>query len=186
MKKFHLYITIVVAMTSGASLSSGCASVDQTAVVLHARAPIPSSKQIKKLEGTLDFGDFNKVDLAQSSAFKGRSLKKSQIDRTTVESFWLEVVDPANGQDLAFLHSVSFFVSAPGLKRVLVGKGGPFSAGKKYALVSASKTDLTPWATADSMTFSADVIGVPPPQETIIKAEVRLIVDVNVEGLLTP
>ena len=177
-------VWVAAACAAWTCLASGCASIDQVNVQLQAASWIEGATQAPALDGELDFGEFDQIDLSQNPVMRNRNVRRRDIDRATVSTFWLEVRDPANGQDLTFIKSITIFVEAPGMNRVPIAQGGNFPSTKQHVDLQPVNNDVAPFAAAESMKFLAVVSGVAPPQRTKVVAEVDLVVDINVQGLL--
>ena len=126
----------------------------------------------QQLVGDVGFGNFASFDITQSQELKNQGVKREQITSVKLTKLSIEVTSPANGQDLTFIDSLTFFVESPGVAKKEIAKGGPFTAGATKADLTLVDLELAPYAAAPSMTFTTAATGKRPshPVQVLARA----------------
>lgn len=164
-----------------ALLVAGCGRLDQVDITRTATATVPGAPGSPPLPATL--GGFGLM-------FDRAALQESGIGPSDVDSAKLIGLRIAvtGGTSLdAWLDSVSFFVEAPGLPRVLAAQRSgirSLPAGTSVVELATSGVDLKPYLVAPSSSVSVEASGNQPAVATTIEVTATLRVDVNVTGLL--
>ncbi|MBI3179112.1 MAG: hypothetical protein HYZ27_05585 [Deltaproteobacteria bacterium] len=162
-----------------------CGDVDNFDIVESSSTQIPGCTVACQVLSTLPFADFGAMDLTQNEELENQGVSKDQIDSVKVTDLVLTVTDPP-GQDLTFIETIEFRVSAAGLSEKVIAQGGPFPAGLTQVHLNVLDVELKPYASAESMTITTETGpgSEMPPQSTTVEATITLSVDVNVSGVL--
>ena len=164
-------------LVSLAGLSAGCGGIDTFLLTHLATSTVPGAAQAPQLAGSLDFGAFHPADNPDLAG-----VQRSEIDSIRIQQVWLQVIDPANGQDLTFLKAIDVYVSATDQPPRLAATGAAFGKGVNPTQLKHAGADLTDFALAEEMRIRADAQGTAPKQTTTLRAEVEMLVDVVILG----
>ena len=94
--------TKLALLALGVAISSwGCGGIDTFRLTHLATTIVPGAARSPTLVGSLDFGAFHPADNPDLAG-----AKRSDIDSIRIQKVWLQVIDPVNGQDLAFLDAI--------------------------------------------------------------------------------
>ena len=163
---------------------SGCDSLDQLDnfdVPITGEVTIQGETLVGSILGnfpTLD--QFNKLDLSQTSTFQNKDYSPDDVDSVILESMVFRVLDP-EGQDLAFLGEVVFYVETEGLPRKEIARQSRFPEGETVVSFETNKDDLKNYLLAKEASITTEVSdSKSPPQDTRIEVEAIFDVDVNV------
>lgn len=160
-----------------------CGGIDNFDLEEESSTTIPGASLFEQFVGDLGFGSFLSMDLSQSEELKNQGVEKEQIDSVRITALSLTITEPASGQDFTFLDELEFYVEAEGQERRLVARGGPFPAGQSRVELALEEVDLAPYAAAASMSVTSEVSGRRPRQQTVVKAQLALSVDVDLSGV---
>jgi hypothetical protein len=119
------------------------------------------------------------------STFKANGIDPSDVDSAKLVGLRLAVTNGTTFE--AWLDSVSFFVEAQGLPRVLVAqKTGIRSLppGTTVVELATPGVDLKPYVATPSATIGVEAAGSQPSGATTVEATATIRVNVNVTGLL--
>lgn len=93
----------------------------------------------------------------------------------------LEVIDPAGG-DLSFLDSIEIYAESPELERVRVAHRERLPKGEARVDLEIDDVDLHDYVAAPSVTLSAVVDGVAPPEDVRVRAIASLNIGATLRG----
>jgi len=116
-----------------------------------------------------------------SATLRGGSgiASKEDIDSGRLKDFTLSIQAPA-GQNFDFAESIAFFAEASGQPRVRIAHLDAVPKGVSSFPVSVDPgVELKPYVTAPQMSITTEAQGSRPPQETTVKADVVLDVDIH-------
>ncbi|MAO82287.1 MAG: hypothetical protein VX405_11390 [Myxococcota bacterium] len=162
----------------------GCGGLDTFPIEVTSESQVEGGSLIEQWVGDLGFGGFLNLDISSHESLANQGIKPEQIDSVRLTEMRLEITSP-DAQDFTFIESLEFLAEAPELEQKLVAFGGPFTEGESIIILDRTDLELAPYATAETMSITTNVTGRRPPQDTTIKAFLRLDVDVNVTGLLS-
>jgi hypothetical protein len=103
---------------------------------------------------------------------------KNRVQSARAKKITLTATDPA-GQDLSFLNSVAFSISASGLPTVQVAHLSPFPAASSVDL-QLDDVELAPYLKADSFSITTAVTGTPQQHPITLQADLDLGVTASV------
>ena len=175
-------ISFAVVLLAG-GLSTACSSIDDFSVTEEATAEIPRGSLVDMLPGRLGFDEFSNIDTRASQEIANQNVSAEDIDSIRLTDLAIEVTQPAQGQDLAFLQSVQFFVEADGLDRQRIASGTMFPDGATSVDLVVDDVDLEPYVTAEAMTITSEATGSRPEMDTTLTATITLLIDVDVSGV---
>jgi len=132
------------------------------------------------LDAFPDFGGFNSFDISTSDAFENNNAQKENVKAARLTSFTLEATAPDDAT-LDFLDSIAFLVSAPDLDEVQIASAD-IEDGDTLVELDLDDVDLAPYVRADSMTFTTEISGRQPSEDTTVSA----VADVEVTAGLSP
>jgi hypothetical protein len=127
----------------------------------------------------LQLDGLTSFDITSSREFKNQGAKPGDIDSVKLTSLGLAVEAPANG-NLDFIDHVDFYASAPGQKDVLIATLDVPTKGVRTVHAKVLDVELKPYATATSMTLSSKVKGRQPHEDTTVRVDVVISVDVAI------
>ncbi|WP_394839881.1 hypothetical protein LVJ94_23620 [Pendulispora rubella] len=154
-----------------------CSNLDNIDVDAEGQGTIPAATPLEKLLSNFDLGGFNNIDFSQS--FKNQGASKDDVDSVRVKSFELSIPAPP-GQTFDFLQSVAFYAEASGHPRVRIAHLDTVPKGASSLQVSVDPgVELKPYVVAPQMSITTQASGSRPDQETTVKADVRLDVDIH-------
>lgn len=156
-----------------------CGTLDRFEVGTSASAEIPEATLLEELLDFVDFPGFDEVDFSKDIANQG--VTEDQIDSVRLTSFVIHT-DEGSGATLDFIESASFYAEAEGLPRVLIASSADFAGQTSVDLDLEEDVELKPYVVAPSMTFSAEVKGKKPSQDTVVTADVKLTIDATIPG----
>lgn len=142
---------------------------------------VEGASLLEQLAGDLGFDEFTTFDLSAAQELRNQGVEPGDIQDVQLLAFELEVLDP-EGQDLTFLDSMAVYVAAPDLPQVRIASQAPFPVGEPAVSFSLDAVDLTEYATASSMTFTTEVTGRRPDQDTAVQARIQVDVGVTTQG----
>jgi hypothetical protein len=139
---------------------------------------IPASpRPLPEQSLTFAIPQLQNVDPSNLKGFPGNTAK-DHVQSAKAKKITLTVTDPA-GQDLSFLSSVAFSISASGLPTVQVAHLSPFPAAPSADL-QLDDVELAPYLKADSFSITAAVTGTPQQRQITLQADL----DVGVTATL--
>jgi hypothetical protein len=160
-----------------------CGALDQISVSQSSRSTIPQGSLLEQFVGDIGFGELVEVDLTESQELQNQGVTKEQIDSVKLTSLSLTVVSPSQG-DFTFLDRVEFFVEAPGVEKKRIASGGPFAAGDSMVDLALDDVELKPYVVSEKLTITTDARGNRPSEATTVEAQLDLLVDVNIGGVV--
>jgi hypothetical protein len=160
-----------------------CGKIDQISISESSRSTIARGTLVEMFAGDIGFGELVEVDITESQELQNQGVSKEQVDSVKLTALTLTALSPAQS-DFTFLDSVEFFVEAPGLERKRIARGGPFDAGDAMVELAIDDVELAPYAVSERMTITTDARGNRPDQDTTVEAQIDLLVDVNVSGVI--
>jgi hypothetical protein len=144
-----------------------------------AETTVPAGSLLEQLLGDLGFEGFLDMDVTASEELRNQGVEPGDVQDVRLESFDLSTVGQG---DLAFIESLDVYVSAPDLDEVLVASVAGIPDGATYVALTVEDVDLTAYVVSRSMTFTTDITGHRPEEETTVKAEISLAVGVTGQG----
>ncbi|WP_394850597.1 hypothetical protein LZC95_24460 [Pendulispora brunnea] len=154
-----------------------CSNLDNIDVDAQGEGTIPAATPLETLLSNFDLGAFNRIDFSQS--FKNQGASKDDVDSVRVKSFQLSIPAPP-GQTFDFLQSVAFYAESSGQPRVRIAHLDAVPRGASSLQVSIDPgVELKPYVVAPQMSITTEATGSRPQQESTVKAEVTLDVDIH-------
>ena len=159
-------------------LMSSCSSllsfdVDSTGTATIQHGPPGSVLLNNALPGFNGFDNFN---VSQTQAFKNNNTNKDHISSCRLTKLQLTVTSPSAspGNDLSFLTSIKFYISAPNLPEQLIASSSALPAGQSVVNLTLENVDIANYAKADSFSITTKATGHAPAQDTSVKADLTL------------
>lgn len=174
---------LAVAMTA-------CGGLDEFEEVIVEEASIPETAG-NGITGPYspDFGaGFSDIDLSQSRTFQNEGISPDDVDAIYVKSVTLEVDTGTDDSRLDQLHfyieGMTMHVNAAGQDEALIAElPMPIPMTRVATLDVPPMFNLKPYATADSMTVTADVdLKTPRGVNFVLRTTITLLIDVNILG----
>ncbi|MFO0726856.1 MAG: hypothetical protein U1E65_23930 [Myxococcota bacterium] len=163
-------------------VGTGCGALDKFDVTLTDSASIPGSFMGMVFQPQYA-GSYGQLNLSGDQTFKNNNVKPSDVDSIFVKSIELEDSQPMLNNLSNVVDSVSFYVSAPGMEKKLIGSGMAFQPGATATLTVDSTLPIKPYAVSPSMSISADIkLKKSPALNFSIKSTITLHVDINLLG----
>jgi len=164
----------------GLAVLSTCANLDNIDVETSGKATIPKATLVDKLLGdALAFVGMDQIDFTQE--FKNQGVSKDDVDSVRLSSMTLSIEAPPTG-NFDFLQRIEFFAESDGLPKVSIASIETVPAGSKTLNLVVTNAELKPYVVAPSMRITSQVKGSRPDEDTTVKAEAVLDVDVTVPG----
>ncbi len=162
-------------------LANGCGKLDQFDITRSGSATVPGAPGGAVLPvGIAAFP----ISLGRD-ALSAQGINPNDVDSATLVALRLDVTQGTSLE--RWLTSVSLYVEAPGLPRVLVAQKsgiGALPAGTTRVDLDTFGVDLKSYVLAPTTTVTAEGSGTIPPADTTIEATATVRVDVNVTGAL--
>ncbi len=163
-------------------LATGCGKLDQFDITRSGSATVPGAPGGAALPagGIASFP----ISLGRD-ALSAQGINPNDVDSAKLVALRLDVTQGTSLE--RWLTSVSLYVEAPGLPRVLVAQKsgiGALPAGTTRLDLDTFGVDLKPYVLAPTTTVTAEGAGTVPPADTTIQATATVRVDVNVTGAL--
>ena len=165
-------------------LTVACGGLDQFEIEETSRSVVPGASLLEQFAGDLGFSEFASFSVSENQTLANQGVTKEQIDSVTISELKLTISSPM-GTDFTFLDSLSFFASAEGLEKRRIASGGPFEMGEDVIILTLDDVELKPYAVASAMQITTEVEGRRPDEETTIDANITMLVDVDVSGVLS-
>ncbi len=163
-------------------LAAGCGKLDTFDVVRSGSATIPGAAGGAALPG----GGIASFPISIGrDALSAQGINPNEIDSASLVGLRLQVTQGTSLEK--WLQSISLYVEAPGLPRVLVAQKsgiGALPAGTTQVDLDTSGVDLKPYVLATTTTVTAEGSGTVPPVDTTLEATATVRVKVNVAGML--
>lgn len=137
---------------------------------------------LEVLLGDFGFDAFTDLELSEDARLENQGIEPGDISDAYLTSFRLTAAAPA-GADLSFIDTLAFYVEAPGLPRALVASQDAFPAGQSAVDLVLADLDLTDYLVAPSLSFTTEVAGSRPNQDTTVDASFALRVGATRQGL---
>lgn len=164
MKSLLLSVAFAVPM-----LTSGCAPDVTFSVPIEGETVVEGAGLVGELlDAFPDFGGFNSFDISTAEEFENNNAQKENVKTARLTSFTLEATAPADAT-LDFLDSIAFFVSAADLDEVQIASA-EIEDGDTLVELDLDDVDLAPYVRADSMTFTTEISGRQPADDTTVAA----------------
>jgi hypothetical protein len=160
-----------------------CGGLDTFSVEQSGTASIAGAGIAGALLPALSFAGLSDMNISESSEFENQGVTKDDIDSVKIESVTLTIVEPSGG-NFDFLDTIELYVEAEGEDRRLIASGADFADGVSVIALDVEDVELAPYAVRESMSITADGTGEAPVDDTKIKVDVVLLVDVNLDGAL--
>lgn len=177
-----LYSRIVAGVGLGLLILVACqGQLFNVRISDEATTRVPRGTVLEQLVGDLGFRDFLAMDLTQSQELRNQGVEPGDIVLAELVRFSLRV-DAPDGADLSFLESMSIFVEAPSLPRLLLASADAFPEGEPEVEFELTGEDITDYVVSQSMTFSTQVRGTRPEQDTDVTASFAVRVGVTGQG----
>lgn len=128
---------------------------------------------------TLELGGLDDLSLSVEQELANQGIAPGDITEARLVELVLSTPD---GEDLSFLTSVSFAISAPDLDTVRIAYGDEFPAGQTSVTLSLDDVDLAPYLVAESMSIGTEAEGELPEDDTTIEADIALDVTATAQG----
>jgi hypothetical protein len=169
------------ALASAVLLAVACGDLDKVDVTRTGTATVPGSP----LGAPGSVSGIAAFDIGIGrDALREQGIDADDVDSARLIALRLEVTE---GESLeAWLDEIAFFVEAPGLPRILVAErqGIRSLPAETTSLdLEVTRADLKPYVLAPSASVVAEGRGIPPAQDTTLRATATIRVDVNVSGL---
>ncbi|MFL5433254.1 MAG: hypothetical protein ACJ784_01960 [Myxococcales bacterium] len=126
---------------------------------------------------TFAIPELQNVNPSNLKGFPGNTAK-DHVQSARAKKITLTATDPP-GQDLSFLRSVAFSISAGGLPTVQVAHLSPFPAAASADL-QLDDAELAPYLKADSFSITAAVTGTPQQHPITVQADLDVGVTASV------
>jgi hypothetical protein len=153
----------------------GCSHLPVTFDVrTQSRTTIEKGTAVEQLVGSLGFGQFTNLDLAQSQEFRSNNVQKRHVASAKLKALTLSITAP-QGQNFDFLESLTFFIESPGMpRRRLAHQAIP--RGATRLTFEPEDVELAPYVRADTMTITTEVRGRRPDRDTEVQCSLVLTV----------
>lgn len=157
-----------------------CASIDNFEVDVSGKGTIAKGGLIDELLSTLSLDEFQSIDL--TNELKNQGVTKEDVDSVRLLRFTLTIEGPA-GATFDFLESLTFYVETQGAPKAVLARLPAVPAGAKELTLEVEEgLELKPYVVAPSMRITSEVKGTRPDQDTTVRADLTLEVDVTVPG----
>lgn len=122
------------------------------------------------------FNGFDNFNVSQTQAFKNNNTNKDHISSCRLTKLRLTVTSPAAspGNDLSFLTSIQFYISAPNLPEQRIASSSALPAGQSVVDLAIDDVDIASYAKADSFSITTKATGHAPAQDTTVRADLTL------------
>jgi hypothetical protein len=127
---------------------------------------------------TLPIPGLQNVNASNLQGFPSNQTAKDHIQSARAKKITIKVTSPTT-QDLFFLSSLAFSISATGLPDKQFAHLAPFPHAPSADL-TLDDVDLAPYLKADSFSISTTASGTPPPQDTVVEADLVLGIEASV------
>jgi hypothetical protein len=163
---------------AAAALLAACNPTVSFDTTVKGSSTIPGSNIPGVLQIPANLAGLSNVSFAQQANLANNNTDKDHVDHVRVKSMTLTVTSPS-GQDLSFLQTLSFFVSAPNQAQVRIAHQETFPKGVSSVQMTLDNVDLAPYAKADSFSITTQGSGTAPSQDTTIEAAMVLTIDAH-------
>lgn len=168
----------------GLALLSGCADglvtisldVEDTTVV-------EGGGILSELIGSLGFDGFAEMNLVASQELQNQGVEPGDIEEVRLTLIELTAASPDDA-DLSFLSEMQVSVQGPDLPEIPVAFQDSFPEGQRTVTLSLEDAELSAYVVSESMTFTTDVTGSPPVDDTEVHALISLDVRVTAQGVV--
>ncbi len=130
---------------------------------------------------SIGFPDLTTFDITETEQFSNQGVNRDDIESVTLDALLLRVDSP-EGQDLAFFDSVSFFMEAEGLDKILIAYQDDFPVDAREVSFIVEPHELRDYAAAESMTVTSEVSAHAPGKDTTIEVVVDFAVTATPSG----
>lgn len=157
-----------------------CDNIDNFEVAVGGKGTIPKGTLIDELLASLELAEFQSIDL--TNELKNQGVTKDDVDSVRLLSFTIAIEGPP-GATFDFLDSITFSIRTEGAPtRVLARLAAVPAGATELTLEVEPDVELKPYVVAPSMTITSEVKGKRPDQDTTVRADLTLDVDVTVPG----
>lgn len=129
--------------------------------------------------GALEIGGLDDLSVSVNQELANQGVAPGDIASASLTDFVLSTPD---GEDLAFLASVTFRIASPGLDAVVIAHAVHFPAGEPVVPLTIEPVDLMPYMVAEAVTITTEVTGELPVDDTTIVADLTLTFEATVQG----
>ena len=168
----------------GALFTLTCGEVTSYAFTEDAETFVRGSSSEEPLNGNLDFGGFEALNLPDDEQLTRYGVATNQINTIDVSSLVLEFAEGSEGDDLSFLTNVTFYAEAPGLEPVKIATRERFGVGERVVELTPEPADLKAHALTRAMRITNHFEGQRPPLHVTLKATLTLEVHVQLKEAL--
>lgn len=175
----------LVATLAAGALAAGCgANVFPVEVEGETTVPGDPSPISQILTAFPNVGSFSNIDFDQTQEFQNQGVSKDQVNSVRMDHVRIEIVSPET-QDFSFLEKLEFYARAGDQEVLVADKVGIDKLGLKAphpVLDMDVKRDveLQPFVTAPSMSIIVRGRGRVPPQDTRLRANVGVNVEIKI------
>ena len=170
---------MLVVLSALATLT--CGEVTSYSFTEDSEAFVRGTGSEEPLEGNLDFGGFEALNLPDDEQLTRYGVSTDQINTVNVRSLVLRFSEESAGKDLSFLSRVTFYAEAPGLGSVTIARGEVFGVGERSIAMVTESVDLKAHALTRAMRITNHFEGLRPPQHITLEATLTLEVNVQLQ-----
>jgi len=157
-----------------------CQNIDNFEVAVGGKGTIPKGNLIDELLSAVNLDELQSVDL--TNELKNQGVTKEDVDSVRLLRFSLSIEGPP-GATFDFLESITFYVETQGVPRAVLARIEAVPAGATELTLDVEEAlELKPYVVAPSMKITSEVKGTRPDQDTTVRADLALDVDVTVPG----
>ena len=129
--------------------------------------------------GVLAITGFDDLSVAVDQELANQGVAPGDIASVYLTALTLSTPD---GDDLAFLESLTFLVESPGLPSVRIAYADAFPEGVTSLPLKLEGVDLTAYVVAESMTITTVAEGTLPEEDTTVDADMTLAIEATAQG----
>jgi hypothetical protein len=157
-----------------------CANIDNFEVDVSGKGTIAKGNLIDELLSTFNLDELQSIDL--TNELKNQGVTKEDVDSVRLLRFTLSIEGPP-GATFDFLDSLTFYIETDGVPRAVLARLPAVPAGATQLTLDIEEgLELKPYVVAPSMKITSEVKGTRPEQDTTVRADLTLDVDVTVPG----
>jgi hypothetical protein len=145
---------------------------------------VPGASILEQALGDLGFDGWADMDVVDQEELANQGVEPGDITEVYVTGVSLAAIDPA-GTDLSFMRDLALYVEAPDLERVRVASKATFPEGEGSVALDLEPVDLADYVVSRSMTFTVEVSGHRPDDDTTVRATTTLDVGVTTRGAVS-
>jgi hypothetical protein len=157
-----------------------CDNVDNFEVDVSGKGTIAKGNLIDELLSSLNLDELQSIDL--TNELKNQGVTKEDVDSVRLVRFTLSIEGPP-GATFDFIDSLTFYIETGGAPKAMIARLPAVPAGAtELTLEVEQDVELKPYVVAPSMKITSEVTGTRPDQDTTVRADLTLDVDVTVPG----